>query len=115
MPGRLGAQYVDDNSEKQTPVMLHRAILGSLERFIGIIIEHHAGSFPLWLAPVQVVVSSITQHQSEYALSVAQTVKDHGFRVNTDLRNETINLKIRQHALQRVPYQLIIGSARAGK
>ena len=110
MPGRLGAQYVDDNSEKQTPVMLHRAILGSLERFIGIIIEHHAGSFPLWLAPVQVVVSSITQHQSEYALSVAQTVKDHGFRVNTDLRNETINLKIRQHALQRVPYQLIIGA-----
>ena len=110
MPGRLGAQYVDDNSEKQTPVMLHRAILGSLERFIGIIIEHHAGSFPLWLAPVQVVVSSITERQSEYALSVAQTVKDHGFRVNTDLRNETINLKIRQHALQRVPYQLIIGA-----
>ena len=110
MPGRLGAQYVDDNSEKQTPVMLHRAILGSLERFIGIIIEHHAGSFPLWLAPVQVVVSSITRHQSEYALSVAQTIKDHGFRVNTDLRNETINLKIRQHALQRVPYQLIIGA-----
>ena len=110
MPGRLGAQYVDDNSKKQTPVMLHRAILGSLERFIGIIIEHHAGSFPLWLAPVQVVVSSITQHQSEHALSVAQTLKDHGFRVNTDLRNETINLKIRQHALQRVPYQLIIGT-----
>ncbi len=110
MPGRLGAQYVDDNSEKKAPVMLHRAILGSLERFIGIIIEHHAGSFPLWLAPVQVVVSSITQRQSEYALSVAQTVKDHGFRVNTDLRNETINLKIRQHALQRVPYQLIIGA-----
>ena len=110
MPGRLGAQYVDDNSEKQTPVMLHRAILGSLERFIGIIIEHHAGSFPLWLAPVQVVVSSITRHQSEYALSIARTVKDHGFRVNTDLRNETINLKIRQHALQRVPYQLIIGA-----
>ena len=110
MPGRLGAQYVDHNSEKQTPVMLHRAILGSLERFIGIIIEHHAGSFPLWLAPVQVVVSSITRHQSEYALSVAQTVRDHGFRVNTDLRNETINLKIRQHALQRVPYQLIIGA-----
>ena len=110
MPGRLGAQYVDDNSEKQTPVMLHRAILGSLERFIGIIIEHHAGSFPLWLAPVQVVVSSITERQAEYARSVAQTVKDHGFRVNTDLRNETINLKIRQHALQRVPYQLIIGA-----
>ncbi len=110
MPGRLGAQYVDDSSEKKVPVMLHRAILGSLERFIGIIIEHYAGSFPLWLAPVQVVVASITQHQADYALSVAQTVKDQGFRVNTDLRNETINLKIREHALQRVPYQLIIGA-----
>ena len=110
MPGRLGAQYVGDNSEKKVPVMLHRAILGSLERFIGIIIEHYAGSFPLWLAPVQVVVASITQHQAEYALSVAQTMKDQGFRVNTDLRNETINLKIREHAMQRVPYQLIIGA-----
>ena len=110
MPDRLGAQYVDDSSEKKVPVMLHRAILGSLERFIGIIIEHYAGSFPLWLAPVQVVVASITQHQAEYASSVAQTVKDQGFRVNTDLRNETINLKIREHAMQRVPYQLIIGA-----
>ena len=110
MPGRLGAQYVDDNSEKNTPVMLHRAILGSLERFIGIIIEHYAGSFPLWLAPVQVVVSSITQHQADYARAVAQTLKNQAWRVNTDLRNETINLKIRQHALQRVPYQLIIGA-----
>ena len=90
--------------------MLHRAILGSLERFIGIIIEHHAGSFPLWLAPVQVVVASITQHQADYAQSVAQTMKNQGFRVNTDLRNETINLKIREHAMQRVPYQLIIGA-----
>ena len=110
MPARLGAQYVDDNSEKNTPVMLHRAILGSLERFIGIIIEHYAGSFPLWLAPVQVVVSSITQHQADYARAVAQTLKNQAWRVNTDLRNETINLKIRQHALQRVPYQLIIGA-----
>ena len=110
MPGRLGARYVDDNSEKKVPVMLHRAILGSLERFIGIIIEHYAGAFPLWLAPVQIVVSSITREQAQYARSVAQTIKDHGFRVNTDLRNETINLKIRQHAQQRVPYQLIIGA-----
>ena len=110
MPGRLGASYVDDNSERKVPVMLHRAILGSLERFIGIIIEHHAGSFPLWLAPVQVVVASITQHQADYAQSVAQTMKNQGFRVNTDLRNETINLKIREHAMQRVPYQLIIGA-----
>jgi len=110
MPGRLGAQYVDANSEKNTPVMLHRAMLGSLERFIGIIIEHYAGSFPLWLAPVQVVVSSITQHQADYARSVAQALATAGWRVNSDLRNETINLKIRQHTLQRVPYQLIIGA-----
>ena len=110
MPGRLGAQYVDDNSEKKTPVMLHRAILGSMERFIGIIIEHYAGSFPLWLAPVQIVVSSITRHQAEYARSVVQTLQENGFRANIDLRNETINLKIRQHTLQRTPYQLIIGA-----
>ena len=110
MPGRLGAQYVDDNSEKQVPVMLHRAILGSLERFIGIIIEHHAGSFPLWLAPVQVVVASITEHQAAYAHSLAETLINRGFRANTDLRNETISLKIREHAMQRVPYQLIIGA-----
>ncbi len=113
MPGRLGAQYVDDNSDRQVPVMLHRAILGSLERFIGIIIEHYAGSFPLWLAPVQVVVASITQHQADYARSVAQAMTAQGFRVNTDLRNETINLKIREHALQRIPYQLIIGGREA--
>ena len=113
MPGRLGAQYVDDNSERQVPVMLHRAILGSLERFIGIIIEHYAGSFPVWLAPVQVVVASITQHQADYALSVAQELKNQGVRVNTDLRNETISLKIREHTLQRVPYQLIIGAREA--
>ena len=110
MPRRLDAQYIDDNNKKQVPVMLHRAIMGSLERFIGILIEHYAGSFPLWLAPVQVVVSSITQHQAEYARSVAQTIREHGFRAHTDLRNETINLKIRQHTLQRVPYQLIIGA-----
>ena len=110
MPGRLGAQYVDDNSNRKVPVMLHRAILGSLDRFIGIIIEHYAGAFPVWLAPVQVVVVSITQHQADYAQSVAQVMKNQGIRVNTDLRNETINLKIREHALQRVPYLLIIGA-----
>ena len=113
MPGLLGAQYVDDNSKKRVPVMLHRAILGSLERFIGIIIEHYAGSFPVWLAPVQVVVASITEHQAEYALSLAEIMKNQGFRVNTDLRNETISLKIREHAMQRVPYQLIIGAREA--
>ena len=113
MPGRLGAHYVDGDSRKQAPVMLHRAILGSLERFIGIIIEHYAGSFPPWLAPVQVVVASITENQTEYALSLAETLKDQGFRVDTDLRNETISLKIREHAMQRVPYQLIIGAREA--
>ncbi len=113
MPGRLGAYYVDGDSRKQAPVMLHRAILGSLERFIGIIIEHYAGSFPPWLAPVQVVVASITENQTEYALSLAETLKDQGFRVDTDLRNETISLKIREHAMQRVPYQLIIGAREA--
>ena len=110
MPGRLGAVYVDENSEKQTPVMLHRAILGSLERFIGILIEHYAGAFPPWLAPVQAVVSSITEKQADYAAEVAKTLLNQGFRVESDLRNETIGLKIREIAMQRVPYQLIIGA-----
>ena len=110
MPGRLGAVYVDENSDKQTPVMLHRAVLGSLERFIGILIEHYAGAFPPWLAPVQAVVSSITEKQAEYAAEVAKTLRNQGFRVESDLRNETIGLKIREIAMQRVPYQLIIGA-----
>jgi threonyl-tRNA synthetase len=110
MPGRLGAVYVDEHSRKQTPVMLHRAILGSLERFIGILIEHYAGAFPVWLAPVQAVVSSITEKQAEYAAQVAADLKDQGFRIDTDLRNETISLKIREIAMQRVPYQLIAGA-----
>jgi len=110
MPGRLGAVYVDENSEKQPPVMLHRAILGSLERFIGILIEHFGGAFPPWLAPIQVVVSSITEKQAEYAAEVAKSLLKQGFRVESDLRNETIGLKIREIALQRVPYQLIIGA-----
>ncbi len=110
MPGRLDARYVDENSEKQAPVMLHRAILGSLERFIGIIIEHYAGSLPLWLAPVQVVIASITERQAAHARSLADAMKQQGWRVITDLRNETISLKIREHAMQRIPYQLIIGA-----
>jgi len=109
MPGRLGAVYVDEHSEKRTPVMLHRAILGSLERFIGILIEHYAGAFPVWLAPVQVVVSSITEKQAEYAALTAGFLKNHGFRVESDLRNETIGLKIREIAMQRIPYHLIVG------
>ncbi|HKI81674.1 MAG TPA: threonine--tRNA ligase, partial [Pseudodesulfovibrio sp.] len=110
MPERLGAAYVDENSEKQVPVMLHRAILGSMERFIGILIEHYAGAFPPWLAPLQAVVASITEKQESYAEKVAETLKNQGVRVESDLRNETIGLKIREHAMQRVPYQLILGA-----
>jgi threonyl-tRNA synthetase len=109
MPERLGAEYVDENSTKQTPVMLHRAILGSLERFIGILIEHHAGAFPLWLAPVQMVVMNISQAQEEYAGKVADTLRASSLRVQSDLRNEKITYKIREHSLQKLPYQLIVG------
>lgn len=110
MPGRLGAVYVDENSHKQVPVMLHRAILGSLERFIGILIEHYEGAFPLWLSPIQAVIVSITDHQADYVKEIEETLKKQGFRVESDLRNETIGLKIREHAMQRVPYQIIIGA-----
>ncbi len=109
MPGRLGAEYVDSNSSKQIPVMLHRAILGSLERFIGILIEEHAGELPLWLAPVQAVILNITDQQVEYAEMVKTQLLKQGFRVTTDLRNEKIGLKIREDTLQKVPYLLIIG------
>ena len=110
MPGRLGAHYVDERSEKQAPIMLHRAILGSMERFIGILIEQYAGAFPTWLAPVQAVIASITEKQADYSEKIAAALRNRGFRVDTDLRNETIGLKIREHAIQRVPYQLIIGA-----
>ena len=113
MPGRLGASYVDENSERQVPVMLHRAVLGSMERFIGILIEEHSGAFPAWLAPIQVVVASITEKQAEYAQNIAESLKNQGFRSETDLRNETIGLKIREQAIQRVPYQIIIGAREA--
>jgi threonyl-tRNA synthetase len=109
MPARLGAEYVTDTSGRKTPIMLHRAIVGSLERFIGILIENHAGALPAWLSPDQVVVMCITDHQSEYAANVAQTLKKQGFRVKTDLRNEKINYKIRENSLQKVPYLLICG------
>jgi threonyl-tRNA synthetase len=109
MPQRLGAEYVADDNSRRHPVMLHRAIVGSLERFIGILIENHAGAFPAWLSPVQVVVLSITEAQSEYAASVAQTLKKQGFRVQTDLRNEKISYKIREHSLQKMPYLLVVG------
>jgi threonyl-tRNA synthetase len=109
MPGRLGAEYVDVDNTRKVPVMLHRAILGSLERFIGILIEHHTGAFPLWLAPVQMVVMNISQAQDDYALKVTQSLQAAGFRVHSDLRNEKITYKIREHSLQKLPYQLIVG------
>lgn len=109
LPVRLGAEYVAEDNTKKYPVMLHRAILGSLERFIGILIEHHAGALPLWLAPVHAVVMNISEGQAEYTLEVAQKLKKAGFRVETDLRNEKINYKIREHSVHKLPYQLVVG------
>jgi threonyl-tRNA synthetase len=109
LPERLGAHYVAEDNSRRVPVMLHRAILGSLERFIGILIEHHAGAMPLWLAPVQAVVMNITDAQADYAARVAAEMRAAGLRVETDLRNEKINYKIREHSLQKLPYQVICG------
>lgn len=109
MPGRLGAEYVGEDSARHTPVMLHRAIVGSLERFIGVLIEHHAGNFPSWLAPIQAVVMNITDAQSDAVAEAVQTLVAQGFRVEADLRNEKIGYKIREHTLQKVPYLLVIG------
>ncbi|MFC5441452.1 threonine--tRNA ligase [Rhodanobacter ginsenosidimutans] len=109
MPERLGAEYVDEHSQKRHPVMLHRAIVGSMERFIGILIEHHAGLLPAWLAPVQAVAFSITDAQADYAAQVTQTLVDKGFRVQSDLRNEKVGYKIREHTMQKVPYLLVVG------
>lgn len=109
MPGRLGAEYVAANDERKVPVMLHRAILGSLERFIGILIENFSGSLPLWLAPVQAVVLNISEKQADYAADLALKLHQAGFRVEADLRNEKITYKIREHSLNRLPYQLVVG------
>ncbi len=109
MPGRLGAYYIDEHSRKCTPVMLHRAIFGSLERFFAILLEHHAGRLPAWLAPVQAVVMSITDRQDEYVRSVTEHLKNQGVRAVPDLRNEKVGFKIREHTLQRVPYLLVAG------
>lgn len=109
MPGRLGATYIAEDGSKQVPVMLHRAILGSLERFIGILIEQYAGTFPLWLAPVQVVVMDIADRHAEYATQILKNLESQGIRVKIDLRNEKIGFKIREHSMQRIPYQVIIG------
>ena len=117
MAGRLGAEYVAEDNARRVPVMLHRAIVGSLERFIGILIEHHAGALPMWLAPVQAIVMNITDAQAGYAASVAETLRKQGFRVQTDLRNEKINYKIREGSLQKIPYLLVVGDKerQAGK
>lgn len=109
MPGRLDAHFIAEDGSKQTPVMLHRAILGSLERFIGILIENYAGAFPPWLAPIQAIIVNITDKQAEYVLKVQEKLQKQGFRVNSDLRNEKIGFKIREHTLQRVPYILVVG------
>ncbi len=109
LPVRLGAEYVDEDNTRKAPVMLHRAIVGSMERFIGILIEHYAGAFPLWLSPVQMVVMNISQAQDAYAGQVGAALRAAGFRVQLDLRNEKITYKIREHSLQRLPYQLIVG------
>lgn len=109
MPVRLGAEYVGEDNTRHTPIMLHRAILGSLERFIGILIEHHAGAFPLWLSPVQVVVMNISEAQSAYAASVAEKLQAAGLRVEADLRGEKIGYKIREHSLLKRPYQVVVG------
>jgi len=109
LPGRLGAHYIDEGSHKRPPVMLHRAIFGSLERFFAILLEHHAGKLPAWLAPVQAAVLTITERQNEYALSVTESLKKQGLRVESDLRNEKVGFKIRAHTLARVPYLLVVG------
>jgi threonyl-tRNA synthetase len=114
LPGRLGASFVGEDGQKHVPVMLHRAMFGSLERFTGILLEHHAGKLPLWLAPVQVVILNITDKQSNYVRTVTETLQNQGLRVESDLRNEKVGFKIREHTLQRVPYLLIAGDREAG-
>jgi threonyl-tRNA synthetase len=109
LPGRLGAEYIAEDNSRRLPVMLHRAILGSMERFIGILIEHYAGAMPLWLSPEQVVVLNISEHQADYAGQVARRLDEAGFRAFADLRNEKITYKIREHSLQKLPYQLVVG------
>jgi threonyl-tRNA synthetase len=109
MPGLLGAEYVAEDNTRRTPVMLHRAVLGSMERFVGILIEHYAGAMPLWLAPVQAVVLNISEGQGDYAQAVTTRLKSAGYRVQADLRNEKISYKIREHSLQKLPYQLVVG------
>jgi len=109
MPGRLGAQFVAQDNNRHTPVMLHRAIFGSFERFIGILIEHYEGAFPTWLAPIQALVMNITDKQADYCNKIMDSLKNKGFRVESDLRNEKVGFKIREHTVQRIPYLLVAG------
>ncbi len=109
MPGRLGAEFVDADNTRKVPVMLHRALVGSMERFVGILIEHHAGAMPPWLAPVQAGVANISEGQLDYAQDVVQMLKKQGFRAEADLRNEKITYKIRSLSLQKLPYILVVG------
>ncbi|MBW8890799.1 MAG: threonine--tRNA ligase, partial [Burkholderiales bacterium] len=109
VPARLGAEYVAEDSQRKTPVMLHRAIVGSLERFIGILIEQHAGALPVWLAPTQVVVANITDAQADYVSEIVKSLQKQGLRASADLRNEKITYKIRQHSMQKLPYILVVG------
>jgi threonyl-tRNA synthetase len=109
MPERLGAEYVGEDGSRHRPIMLHRAIVGSLERFIGILIEQHAGALPVWLAPIQVSVLNITDAQADYVVDVVKTLQAHGVRVAHDLRNEKITYKIREHSLKKVPFLLVAG------
>jgi threonyl-tRNA synthetase len=113
LPGRFGAFYIDRDSEKKTPVMLHRAMLGSVERFIGILLENCAGHLPLWLSPVQVVVATITSDADDYAMEVAHLLKRAGLKVETDLRNEKINYKVREHSVAKIPVMLVCGKREA--
>ena len=113
MPERLGAEYVADDNTRKVPVMLHRAIVGSLERFIGILIEHYAGAFPLWLAPVQMEICPVSEKVADYAKHVTETLKRHNLRVHLDDRNEKLPAKIRDAQLQKIPYMLVVGPKEA--
>jgi threonyl-tRNA synthetase len=113
LPERLDAEYVGEDGQKHRPVMLHRAILGSLERFIGVLIENYAGAFPLWLSPVQVVVATITSDADAYAQEVAESMRKAGLRVDIDLRNEKVGYKVREHSLQKIPVIAVVGKKEA--
>jgi threonyl-tRNA synthetase len=113
LPERLGAHFIGEDGQKRPPVMIHRALFGSLERFTGILLEHYAGRLPLWLAPTQVVVATITSEADSYAAEVAATLSHHGIRVQTDLRNEKINYKVREHSLAKVPIMFVVGKREA--